>query len=69
MKTKLFLLNFLMLLFIRSYSQNQTQTVRGTIIDKESKTPLIGATVQVINGTAMGTTTDENGTLGFWMYR
>jgi hypothetical protein len=62
MKTKLFLLNFLMLLFIRSYSQNQTQTVRGTIIDKESKTPLIGATVQVINGTAMGTTTDENGT-------
>jgi hypothetical protein len=62
MKTKLFLLNFLMLFFINAYSQNQTQTVRGTIIDKESKTPLIGATVQVINGIMMGATTDENGT-------
>ncbi|MCX6187715.1 MAG: carboxypeptidase-like regulatory domain-containing protein, partial [Bacteroidetes bacterium] len=62
MKTKLFLLNLLLLVFFKGISQNQTQTVRGIIVDKESKIPLIGATVQVINGIVMGATTDPNGT-------
>ncbi len=62
MKTKLFLLNLLLLVFFKGISQNQTQTVRGIIVDKESKIPLIGATVQVINAIVMGATTDPNGT-------
>lgn len=33
--------------FLFSYSQNLNQTIRGVILDKESKAPLIGATVSV----------------------
>ncbi len=45
-----------------SFSQQLTQTVRGTIIDVDSKSPLIGATV-AIRGTdpIIGTSTDFNG--------
>lgn len=39
-----------------------TQTIRGQIIDKESKSPLIGVTVIVLDvDPIIGTTTDENG--------
>jgi hypothetical protein len=40
-----------------------TQTVRGKVIDEVSKTPLIGVTIQVVNGsaTALGATTDGEG--------
>ena len=31
-----------------AFSQNLTQTVRGTIIDVDSKLPLIGATVVIV---------------------
>ncbi|MFT6338120.1 MAG: hypothetical protein ACI86M_000827 [Saprospiraceae bacterium] len=45
-----------------SFSQNLTQTVRGTIIDTDSKLPLIGAQI-VILGTdpLIGTNTDVDG--------
>ena len=45
-----------------AFSQKLTQTVRGTIIDTDSKLPLIGATV-VIVGTnpPIGAATDANG--------
>ena len=45
-----------------AFSQNLTQTVRGTIADVDSKLPLIGATV-IIPGTdpLVGTATDVNG--------
>jgi hypothetical protein len=45
-----------------TFSQKLTQTVRGTIIDTDSKLPLIGATV-VIAGTnpPIGAATDANG--------
>lgn len=40
----------------------QTQTVRGRIIDRQSETPLVGATVQVIGAEpAIGATTDVDG--------
>jgi hypothetical protein len=44
------------------FSQNLTQTVRGTIIDTDSKLPLIGAQI-VILGTdpLVGTNTDVDG--------
>jgi hypothetical protein len=45
-----------------AFSQNLTQTIRGTITDNDSKLPLIGATV-IIPGTDpfIGTITDVNG--------
>ena len=45
-----------------AFSQNLTQIVRGTIVDVDSKLPLIGATL-VILGTdpLIGTATDVNG--------
>jgi CarboxypepD_reg-like domain len=60
---KLFLTTLVIALFaIQAFSQNLTQTVRGTIVDVDSKLPLIGATF-VILGTdpLIGTATDENG--------
>ncbi|MCF8426879.1 MAG: TonB-dependent receptor [Bacteroidia bacterium] len=43
-------------------AQDFTQVVRGTVIDQETKQPLIGATVLVINDTkTFGASTDENG--------
>ncbi|MFN5416501.1 MAG: TonB-dependent receptor [Flavobacteriia bacterium] len=39
---------FLMLIITSfSFSQNNTQNIRGTVIDKLSQTPLIGATIQI----------------------
>jgi hypothetical protein len=47
---------------LQVFGQKLTQTVRGTIIDMDSKLPLIGASI-VITGTnpVTGTTTDANG--------
>ena len=43
-------------------AQSLTQTIRGTIIDKVSNTPLPGATVVLMNSTPLqGTTTDMDG--------
>lgn len=49
-----------------AFSQNLTQTVRGTIVDTDSKLPLIGAQI-AIPGTdpLMGTTTDMDGKFRF----
>lgn len=44
------------------FSQNLSQTVRGTILDSDSKLPLIGATVMIPNTDPLiGTATDING--------
>ena len=53
---------FLFLLFVSSYSyaQELSQTIRGTILDKEGQFPLIGATVALSN-TDKGTITDAFG--------
>ena len=49
-----------------AFSQNLTQRVRGTIVDVDSKLPLIGVTL-VILGTdpLVGTSTDINGIFRF----
>ena len=41
--------------------QNLTQTVRGTIIDADSKLPLFGVVIQLSNDRSIGTVTDING--------
>ncbi len=63
MKKNLLLLFFnLLLLNSGIFAQNASQTVRGTITDKQSEIPLIGATVQLIGGIAtQGSTTDVDG--------
>lgn len=53
--TILFLLFFATL----SCAQTLTQTIRGTVLDADSRLPLIGATIYLNPG--VGTTTDENG--------
>ena len=60
---KLFLTTVVIALFVtQALSQHLTQTVRGTIIDIDSKLPLIGATV-VITGVnpLIGAATDATG--------
>ena len=47
-------------------SQTLFQTVRGSVVDKISQTPIPGAVIQVLNiDPAMVTTTDENGKFTF----
>ncbi len=44
------------------FSQSLTQTIRGSVIDKVSKSPLPGATVIIVNSDPMiGSTTDPDG--------
>ncbi len=52
----------LVMLSTLAFSQQLTQTVRGTIIDIDSKLPLIGATIKVVGSEpVIGATTDVNG--------
>ncbi len=61
MKLKL-LLALLPILLFPAYLFSQSQTLRGTVLDKQAETPLIGATVQVLNiEPAIGATTDVEG--------
>ena len=44
------------------FAQNSSQTVRGTVVDKQSEIPLIGATVQLMGGISnQGSSTDVDG--------
>lgn len=53
------------LLFVFSFagfSQVPTQTIRGTVLDKQTQSPLPGAVVQVLNtNPVLGTSTNEKG--------
>ncbi len=62
MKSRLFALLYLML-FLDTIAQDQlTQTVRGTILDLDSRSPLIGATVMVTGSDPIiGSITDIDG--------
>ena len=48
---------------INVFAQDITQTVRGRVADLETKSPLIGANIAVIEDSSVitGATTDENG--------
>lgn len=61
MKKQALLLIFLFIGAVSLQAQI-TQTIRGQVADKESKFPLIGVTVELLNtGNTLGTSTDENG--------
>ncbi len=58
----IFTLLFISTLFIEADAQQSTQTIRGRIIDQESRQPLIGVTVVILNGSVVGGgTTDIDG--------
>jgi len=49
-----------------SFSQDLTQTIRGTVIDKQTQSPLPGAVISILNTDPLkATTTDENGKFRF----
>ncbi|HNW88994.1 MAG TPA: carboxypeptidase-like regulatory domain-containing protein [Bacteroidales bacterium] len=53
---------FIIILSFSGYSQNLFQTIRGTVVDKETKSPLPGANVILVNSLPIkGTTTDISG--------
>ena len=59
-KSILFL--FLVLVGMTSYAQTNTQTIRGTVVDADTKETLIGATVMLLNSDPIiGTSCDING--------
>ena len=63
-KLEIFFLQLFFLMVVLSYTAfaQSTQTVRGTITDAASKSPMIGATVVVVGSNPIiGTVTDENG--------
>jgi CarboxypepD_reg-like domain len=53
---------FILMLISTIFGQNLTQTVRGTLLDEDSKMPLIGVNVIVVGSNPLvGSATDENG--------
>ncbi len=53
---------FLLFFSTNIFAQTPTQTIRGTVIDKDTRQPLIGATVRVVDlAEATGTITDIDG--------
>lgn len=62
MKTFNLLFTVFFLGFFTAHAQEVTQTARGIIYDKDTKQPLIGATVIIVNDTKkLGSVTDANG--------
>lgn len=64
MKSKIFIWTFGIAFSVtmNSLAQNITQTVRGKVLDKDSKTPLAGVTIILLNSNPLiGTSTDSNG--------
>ncbi|WP_031529225.1 TonB-dependent receptor [Dyadobacter crusticola] len=58
------LLPLFILFFTASFAQTHTSTIRGTVRDADSGQPLIGATVQLVQGQS-GTITAPDGTFRF----
>ena len=64
MTMKYFLLALLFLLHFppKTTAQNTAQTVKGSVLDRDLQTPLVGANVILLGSTPLlGATTDENG--------
>uniref|UniRef100_UPI003592FE52 TonB-dependent receptor n=1 Tax=Aquiflexum sp. TaxID=1872584 RepID=UPI003592FE52 len=62
MKLKFFTSFILLFISICSYSQVITQTVRGSVIDADSKNPLVGVQIVLVGSDPLlGTVTDQNG--------
>jgi hypothetical protein len=62
MKLKLLLFVVISVISSSAFAQTIHQTVRGTIMDQDSQTPIIGASVIVVGSDPLiGSVTDENG--------
>ncbi len=63
MHLKKFLAFFFLVWVYPLQAQNLTQTIRGRVVDEESKYPLTGVSVRLLSDTTgvIGTLTDENG--------
>lgn len=61
MKRLLLLTTFLLTGIAGAFAQLPTQTVRGQVIDNQSKTPLPGATIVLIDSLKKGAATDPDG--------
>ncbi len=56
------ILTFIILLVSSAlYSQNGKQNVKGLIIDKQSEIPLIGASINLVSNTSLGSVFDVDG--------
>ena len=58
---RLLLLIGLVVSSVNLYSQTGTGVLKGNITDKDSKEPIIGATIQLLNDLSKGTATDIDG--------
>ncbi len=57
---------FIFIFYQISFSQDLTQTIRGTVLDKQTQSPLPGAVISILNTDPLkATTTDENGKFRF----
>jgi len=63
MKIKILVIVLMSLTYTSSFSQSRiTQTIRGTVIDKDSRSPLPGANITILNSDpVIGTSADING--------
>ena len=59
--TKLFKILFLIFFSTQLFSQNSTGVFKGSVVEKESKEPIIGATIQLLNDLSKGAVTDVEG--------
>ena len=63
---KYFLILLSIFLINTVFSQELTQTIRGTVLDKQTQSPLPGAVISILNSEPIkATTTDENGKFRF----
>lgn len=58
---RLFLFFFLLSITQQAWSQRNKQNIRGVVIDKQTTTPIIGATIMIIGQSSLGTRSDEKG--------
>lgn len=56
----LFLPVVLLIISLAAHAQSPTQTIRGRVLDKQTQSALIGATIK-LDGSSRGTVTDEDG--------
>ena len=66
-KTKAVIFLFLLLSYVNGITQDITQTIRGTILDTETKIPQLAATVAIYDGPVLVTAsiTDTDGNFRF----
>lgn len=61
MTRKIYLTTSILLLSILGKAQTYVQNIRGTVVDKEAKYPLVGVTITILNNSKIGTTADVDG--------